>query len=46
VRFPKTISLRPFYFRKAKEEELRMEEEEQRTLDAINEKAKGKHRLT
>uniref|UniRef100_A0A8C0X374 Uncharacterized protein n=1 Tax=Castor canadensis TaxID=51338 RepID=A0A8C0X374_CASCN len=32
--------------RKAKEEELRMEEEEQRTLDAINEKAKGKHRLT
>uniref|UniRef100_A0A8D2D2R7 Adenylate kinase 9 n=1 Tax=Sciurus vulgaris TaxID=55149 RepID=A0A8D2D2R7_SCIVU len=31
--------------RKAKEEELRVEEEKQRLLEAINKKAKGKHRL-
>uniref|UniRef100_A0A8C5ZMB7 Uncharacterized protein n=1 Tax=Marmota marmota marmota TaxID=9994 RepID=A0A8C5ZMB7_MARMA len=31
--------------RRAKEEELRIEEEKQRLLEAINKKAKGKHRL-
>lgn len=43
--FKKKLNVGRSHFRKAKEEELRLEEEKQRMMETVAKKEKGRHRL-